>query len=340
MYEIVEVIDKKIWDGFLEKNYTPLPPLFQTWEWGEVQKKMHVPILRLGVKDEKKDLVGICLITYVRARRGTFLHVRHGPILKTYRKDLFSFFIAELKKIAKKKDAAFIRISPFIKKETILDSFFKDMGFLDAPIHKLDAEVCWVLSLEGSFEELLKNMRKSHRYLIKKSQNMGITIHVSKKEEDISKFLPLYKDLSRRKHFIPHKGIQEEFEVFQKSDSVLLFLAEYEKETIAGALVLFLPDMAIYHHSASLEAYKHIPAQYLIQWEIIQQCKKRGIGYYNFWGISLPSETRHPWKGLSLFKTGFGGDIWEFVHAKDLPLNLWYWRTYAIEYLTKIRKGY
>ncbi len=83
-----------------------------------------------------------------------------------------------------------------------------------------------------------------------------------------------------------------------------------------------------------------MPAMYLLQWEVIKEAKKRNMTYYIFWGIAPNENRRHPWRGLTLFKTGFGGEKRVFMHAKDLPLSLWYWKTYAIDMLTKLKKGY
>jgi lipid II:glycine glycyltransferase (peptidoglycan interpeptide bridge formation enzyme) len=107
---------------------------------------------------------------------------------------------------------------------------------------------------------------------------------------------------------------------------------------LSAALIIFYNYQAIYHHSASIE--QKIPVNYLLQWEIIKEAKKRGKKIYNMWGICPEDKRRHPWKGLTLFKKGFGGRIVEYLHAQDYPLSSFYCTTYIIECLRKYIKGY
>lgn len=336
MITIKHIFSKQEWEKFLYEHASTYP-FFQSWNWGEVQEKLGFEVLRFGIFDNK-TLIGVCMVIVINAKRGRYLHLRHGPIFSRYSKEYVDCFIDYLSAIGKDKHAFFIRMSPLLAVGSV--SEISDKKWKNAPIHNMDGEICWVLDITKSEDDLLKNMRKSHRYLIRKAPSYGIEIFKTEDQKYISEFLEIYKDLSKRKHFVPHKGIAEEFAVLTKDKQVLLFLAKYEKKLIAGALILFVGDMAIYHHSSSLDAYKHIPASYLIQWEAIKEAKKRGKQLYNFWGIAPTAAKNHPWQGLTLFKTGFGGYKREFLHAQDLPLSTWYYKTFFIEYIAKMRKGY
>lgn len=338
MLQVHEINNKKTWDNFIHDTNNNFPPFFQTWEWGDVQKKEGTTVWRLGLYDEE-ELVGIASVTLVVAKRGTYLHLRHGPVFKHYTKKYIDFLIRFLSEKGKKSGISFIRLSPLID-EQIGAKLFPSSQFRDAQIHAMDAEVCWILPLDVSEEEILKNMRKSHRYLIKRSLTSGVTIERTKNMNKLKEFLPLYTNLAHRKHFVAHRGLEEEFHIFSQYDEALLFLAYFEGKVIAGALIDFVDGMAIYRHSASDEQFKHVPAMYLLQWEVIKEAKKRGMKYYNFWGIAPTDNPRHPWRGLTLFKTGFGGEKKEFMHAKDYVLSFGYWKVFAIELFTKIKKGY
>lgn len=337
MLKIVDV-QKKEWEAFLKTQKNTGYPFFQTWEWGEVQKKLGFFVKRVGIID--KSLVGTCLIVDVKARRGRYLHLRHGPVFSTFNEKNFDFFIDYTRKLAKERGASFIRLSPLLPKEKAIEEYFKQKRFLPSAIHNMDAEICWALPLDVSEEELLKQMRKSHRYLIKKSMTMGIKIVRTQNISEIDRFISLYIDLSQRKHFIPHQGIKEEFKEFSKSDKEISLLANYQGKIISGAIIAFVGDLAIYRHSASLYEYRNIPASYLIQWNAILEAKKRGLSLYNFWGIAPTDSKNHPWQGLTLFKTGFGGKKLEFLHAHDLPVSNKYLFTFLIESIQKKLKGY
>ncbi len=338
MYVIKEVNDKKIWELFLRQSV--FYPFFQSWNWGEVQKKLGFNVFRLGIYSSNQVLIGVCQIVEIKARRGHYFHLRHGPVFFQIDTQVFHWFIEQIKKMAEDKRVSFLRTSPLIEKEKIDKNMLKNLHFYSAPIHNMDAEVCWILDITKPEEELLKDMRKSHRYLIRKALQMNLKLIRTTKDSDIERFMPLYRSLSEIKHFVPHKGVKEEFEMFKKDNQEVLYLVEYEKKIIAGALIAFVGNMAIYRHSASDKLYNHIPASYLIQWEAIREAKKRGMKLYNFWGIAPFDKPNHPWQGLTLFKTGFGGEKKEFLHAQDMPLSLLYWKNYVIDFLSKMKKGY
>lgn len=339
MLEVKEIANKKIWEKFLARSEIRFFPFFQSWNWGEVQKKLGHDVVRLGMFRSKK-LVALCQIVDIKARRGHYLHLRHGPVLLPFDQQVFDVFVDYIKKMALEKRACFVRISPIVKKEHVNFAMLKKKGFLPAPIHNMDAEICWVLDIQKPEVELLKSMRKTHRYLIRKAETMDIEVVRTKNVSDIGSFLSLYSNLSKRKHFVPHKGVKEEFEEFSKASQEILFLAKHKRKVISGALIAFVGSVAIYRHGASAQGYKDIPASYLLQWKAILEAKKRGKALYNFWGIAPDDKVGHPWAGLTLFKKGFGGEKVEFLHAQDLPLTIWYWKTYIIEYISKLRKGY
>lgn len=336
--EVKFITDKHIWEKFITQ-YAP-QSLFQSWNWGEVIKKSNNfknKIWRLGIYD-RNILIGIAQVIKLTAKRGIFLHVRHGPVLSSWNKECFNILLNHLVILGRKENAWFIRMSPLISNSSENLSLFENFGFKDAPIHRLDGELCWVLDLEMNENTLLSNMRKTTRYLIRQAKRMGVEIKKSRKLNDLESFIDLYHQTSRRHQFVPHTGLGEEFREFLKEDQIILFQGYYQKKLLAAALIIFYNHQAIYHHSASVE--QKIPVNYLLQWEAIIEAKKRGMKIYNFWGVSPSESKRHPWKNLSLFKMGFGGRMQEYLHAKDYPLFSFYYITYLVEVFRKIYKGY
>jgi len=97
------------------------------------------------------------------------------------------------------------------------------------------------------------------------------------------------------------------------------------------AIIIFYGDTAYYHFSASVSGHNELPFSYFLQWEIIKEAKKRGIKHYNFWGIAPNSNPKHRFAGVTLFKTGFGGERVDWLHAHDLPVSPLYYLTYTFE---------
>lgn len=329
MAYISAIVSPQEWDSFV-KQHSPTA-LFQSWAWGEVERRLGHTIWRWGWFEDSK-LIAVAQIKKVSARRGTFLHVRHGPIVT--RQKYWKKIHEDLIDLARKEKAWFIRISPHVAYTTV----FQTLGFVSAPIHAMDAEHCWVLDLDKSEEEILADMRKTTRYEIRRAQKLGVRVHRSMNIKDLKAFHELYEETRRRHGFVGHAGIDEEFSIFAEGHALTLYTATFEKKLLAAAIILDWGNEAIYHHGASISS--KIPASYLIQWEAIREAKKRGKKVYNFWGIAPENNANHPWRGITLFKKGFGGRQMEFMHAQDYPVSPLYVIPKTIESIRKRLKGY
>lgn len=333
--EIHPVEEKGTWDKFVLR-YAPVA-LFQSWLWGKVQVCLGNPLWRYGLY-EGKSLVGLFQIVKVAARRGTFLHVRHGPVLVSQKKRHWRPVVSFFREKASEERALFVRLSPQIDDTHFNRQLLKHFGMRPAAIHAMDGEYCWVLDLAPSEEELLAAMRKTTRYEVRQAARMGVTVTVTGDPRRLPDFFRLYQATTSRHNFVPHQGIAEEFKVFASEDQAKLFLAYREQQLLSAAIVLFYGDQAIYHHGASIVS--KVPASYLVQWQAIKEAKKRGMKVYNFWGISSDNATHHPWRGITLFKKGFGGREVRFIHAHDLPVSPFYIVPRIVETARRLIKGY
>jgi lipid II:glycine glycyltransferase (peptidoglycan interpeptide bridge formation enzyme) len=115
-------------------------------------------------------------------------------------------------------------------------------------------------------------------------------------------------------------------EILGEKDFAKMYLAEYEGETIAGVIVTFYEDTATYYYGASSNKHRNVMAPYLLQWHAIKEAKSRNMKKYDFLGISPPDAKNHPWQGVTEFKMKFGGEIVEYVKAKEFIFKpFWYW---------------
>src|SRR5579859_3405466 len=145
MFHSKEITSLAVWEEFIKNSTSIDYPFFQGWNWGEVLKKLSVPVTRMGYYQED-TLVAVLQFVEVKAKRGHYLYLRHGPILTSYSSDLVSFILSEIKTYAKQKSASFIRISRFPSSEEA-STFFKKMGFITSALQTSDAEVCWILDI-------------------------------------------------------------------------------------------------------------------------------------------------------------------------------------------------
>ena len=356
--EVKEIQNKKEWEDFLlscqDKTF------LQSWNWGEFNKLMGNKIWRLGVYESDTGLTSVALVVKIQAKRGTFLVIQHGfsmseillnksgsfpQGIKPYEqnREVLRKVRDKLKEIAREEGCSFIRVAPLLERSGENIKLFKDLGFREAPIHASAYEATWKLDLSLPEEELLKNMRKTTRYLIRQAQkNANIETFRRQNIDDVDIFYQIHQEVVKIQKFIPFslEYLKNEFSAFLPDDRVSLFFGKYRGKIIAAAFVIFWSNIGFYHHAALLPKYHKIPIAYLLQWEAIKEAKKRGCKLYDFWGYVNPRENpKHPWAGPTFFKMGFGGRPYEYLKTQDFPLSKKYWLTYLFEKLRKTKRG-
>ena len=334
---ISELTNQNQWQQFID---TLEPHTFlQDWEWGDVQKKLGSTIWRLGLS-EGEDLWGVALVVKVVARRGSFLFVPHGPLIK---KEKYSAGLKALsdylKELSEKENCSFFRISPLIEDLEVSKEIFENLDYRNAPTH-MHPELAWILDLEESEEKLLSNMRKNTRYSVRKAEKDGVEIEITEDKERLKDFFPVYDETAERQNFTPFakRYLETEYELLNQAGKVLLFFAKFEGEIVSVAMIVVNKTSAFYHHGASSQKNSQLTASHLLQWSVIKEAKRRGCKMYNFWGIAPPDKPKHPWAGLSRFKMGFGGHPEAYVHAQDMVIKPSYWLNYGIEYVRRLRR--
>ncbi|MDP2664829.1 MAG: peptidoglycan bridge formation glycyltransferase FemA/FemB family protein [bacterium] len=337
--EVREILQKDAWEKFLSQQTRKT--FLHSWSWGEFQEALGNKVWRFGIF-AGTELLSVALVVKVHAKRGSFLLVPHGPVGTVTRVVVLQTLLEELKTLAAKEEVFFIRMNPIWERTEENTKMFQALGFRPAPI-QTHPEASWKLDLTPSEDELFHAMRKTTRYLIRHAEkNPDISISSSNDPNDVKVFSKLHNKVSKRQHFVPFslEYLEKEFGVFSKNNEVALFWAKYKGEIAAGSFVVFWSGIGFYHHAVSLNEYAKYSLPYLLQWEAIQEAKKRGCVLYDFWGYVDPVKHKgHPWAGPTLFKMGFGGKAHEYVKTQDFVLSPKYWLTYFFETMRKVRRG-
>ena len=347
---IEEITSKDQWNSFVVSVTDDT--FHQAWEWGETYKNKGSMVWYLGLLDENRNLVGASLTIKVTAKRGSFLLVPHGPLfinsIRNNEKELaaaLKVLTTHLIELAKKEHCTFIRIAPTLKRNEENAQVFRSNDYKKAPIF-VQSELSWRLNLEPSEEELLSGMRKSTRYILKRADSYGLTITSSANHDDFERFYDLYKETVKNQEFVGQgKGfIEEEFRTFSASGNARLYFAQSQQDgkaiDLATAMIITQGSSGFYHYGASRKDDKNTPAPHLLQWHIIKDLKARGFSYYNFWGISEEDKPNHPWRGLSIFKRGFGGEELAYLKTQDYILSPLYWLNWVVETARRIKRNY
>jgi peptidoglycan pentaglycine glycine transferase (the first glycine) len=340
-FKIAEVNDKDQWE---ELNESCAEKTFmQSWSSREWRQAMGQKVGLLGVWHKDKLIAGALYVIMPMIKKFgldfSFIFIPHGPIIRDEhesQKNKIIFEIANyLKALAQEnKNIIFIRIAPAWIKNILEAKLFKKSGWQKAPMF-ITPEVTWTLDISQPEEKILREMRKTTRYLIKKGLgNSDLIITSGTDSKDLNNFLKLYKETVGRHHFqaFTLDYLKKELDCLKKENQILILNALYQGKPIASGMIVFYQKTAYYHQGASSAFQpKDAPGSYLIQWAAIQEARKRGCQFYNFWGIADKDNPHHAYYGLSLFKKGFGGFRTDYFQTHDIPLRWWYWLNYFLE---------
>jgi peptidoglycan pentaglycine glycine transferase (the first glycine) len=374
---VTDTLEASAWDAFLSRQR--YRPFLQSWTMGEVYGDIGQRPIRLAVTRDER-CIAICQAVVVPARRGRHLAVLYGPLFDAALtpddvRALLPAFYDALRDAALAEGCSFIRMSPFLELEDgmRLVELLDEHGVrpLKSPLHLL-AEHIWYLPLgthdawaeraAGSGqraatgrteEEILMAMRKTTRNLIRRAEKDGVTVEASTEPlKDVETFIKLHDETRKRHKFTPYSNafFRAQVRAFSPRNEATVYVARWQDKVIAASIHMHAFGETSYHHGASDSLHSKVPASYLLQWTAIKDALKRGDHVYNFWGIApvtpdaegtpRVADPKHPFAGVTLFKSGFGGELLDLTPCIDLPLKFSYRLTRAFEFVRKWRRGF
>jgi lipid II:glycine glycyltransferase (peptidoglycan interpeptide bridge formation enzyme) len=266
----------------------------------------------------------------------------------------------EIKKIAKAEKCVFVRFRPqlFVTPENL--ERVKKTGGRPAPFH-LHAQNTVILDLTKSEDELLSSMRRQTRYEVRRSAKLALTVKCGNDRALFEEFHKVQVETAKRQNFIP--PTMDELEAYHEifKDHAKIYFVETSKNLTAdgkkviegepkgdfipaGTMInygLFLDygEEVEYFEAASTEFGHLVPGAYAMLWQAMRDYKKQGLTRFNLWGIAPPNQPHHRYAKVTTFKTGFGGEIIEFVPAHDLVISkIGYMKDLIVETARKKRR--
>lgn len=322
----IEIIEnKEQWDTFLTTQEHS--NILQSWAWGEFQKELGRKIWRIGIYNEQY-LIGVALAQLIPTKFRTHIYVSNGPvILPPFLEDGITKLTGYLKALGIQEKVRFVRMDPLIEDTEKNNSIMTKAKLKKATTH-VQAENKWILDISDDEEKVLKEMEKSTRYEIKKSEKEGVVVNSSTEIKDYEEFEKIFLETVKRQKFIPHPiaYYKKQFEILSSSNNYRVFLAKKDSKTISCALIGLFGDTAFYLHAGSMndrEINKLMGPQAVV-WGAIKYAKSLNMKYFDFWGITTSKNPKDPWSGFTRFKKGFGGSLFKTIRAYDLPLSPMY----------------
>ncbi|MFH1173338.1 MAG: peptidoglycan bridge formation glycyltransferase FemA/FemB family protein [bacterium] len=296
----------------------------QSGHWADFQQSLNRPVWRFLAK-ENNEIIGSALVIKQPLPLGRhYLYCPRGPLVLKEENQALIILLDKIKELAKKEGSIFLRIEPLVGSA----GFLKNNNFVKtAPVQPQNT---LRLSLDQPAEKILAGFHQKTRYNIRLAEKKGIKIRISTSENDLDAFWQLIKQTSVRDKFNSHP--REYYSALVRGlggqGLLKIFIAEHGGKVLAVNLNIFFGDTAIYLHGASSDESRNLMAPYLLQWAAIQEAKKLGFRYYDFWGVAPEKAVNHPWAGVTRFKLGFGGQRLDYLGAWDLPIKKFWYKLY------------
>lgn len=302
-------------------------------EWAEIVKKFpeanflqspaYAEMNRLigeKVIIEDFDGKGRALMIVREAKRGKYLEIPCGPLIDWKDTKLVKRVLKRINEIAKAEKCVFVRIRPQLYKTPENMKILERAGLKKSPMH-LAAEHTVVIDLKKTEEELLSNMRRQTRYDVRRAEKLGISVLKSNSEELFKEFHGVQAETARRQKFIPPSLETLLAERAAFGDNITIYVAMENEEAIAYGLIIKDGKEGDYYEAASTDLNRKLPGAHAILWRAMRDLKAEGYERFNLWGIAPAGQPHHRYAGVTTFKTGFGGEIVEYVPAHDMIIS-------------------
>lgn len=298
----------------------------QSFEWGEFRESLGTKLKRYGLF-ENKNLKTAFQLTFHKIPLTKYFvgYLPKGPFPDKN--------LAEaLTKIGQENRCAFIKIEPDVKvssSKSQVSSIFRNSP------KPLFTKFNFVLDLEKSEDELLKNMHPKTRYNIKVAQKHEVKIEERTDSEAFEIYLKLYFETTKRQGYHGHNKDyhRKVWQTLRDAGMARLLIAYYQLSTTnyqpLTAWMLFNFKKTLYYpYGGSSKTHPEVMANNLVAWEAIKLGKKLGLKEFDMWGALGPdANSSDPWYGFHKFKQGYGGDLVEYLGTYDLVFN---WPVYIL----------
>lgn len=205
--------------------------------------------------------------------------------------------------IARFRDGMTILIVKFIQPEDDVAPITRLHGLVSTPdARRMFHKYTFVIDLSMTVDQLWMAMRPTNRNLCRKAEQAGVHVRLETAPtvEDIDRFLVLYGEMARSRGLaIPQRTM---LMTMFANRQLILACAEKDGATLSMALVYLASQSAMYLYSVTpgrnIDGVGH-----LLQWEVMQELKSRGISQYDLGGVPRVDDS----DGIFKFKKGFGG---------------------------------
>lgn len=336
------ITDAKTWNATLA--LMPTAHVLQAWEWGDFKAEttgwepQRVAFMQRGK--------AVALAQILTRREGPFkvMYVPKGPALDYTNADLRDAVLRELKRIAERAHAIFIKIDPDVVTGVGIpgepDAAEVPLGqqiarewaaaglvFSDEQVQFRNSQI---VDLRQDLDDIMAGMKSKTRYNVRLAARRGVTVRLGDMT-DLDLLYDLYAETARRDEFVirPLEYYRKAWGAFMRAGLAQPIIAEHKGEALAHVIVFGFGKWAWYFYGASSAEERNRMPTYALQWEAIRWAKAQNMAIYDFWGAPDDfADENDPLAGVFRFKQGFGGTVVRRIGAWDYPASPRLYRLY------------
>jgi lipid II:glycine glycyltransferase (peptidoglycan interpeptide bridge formation enzyme) len=308
--------DAESWDRELAERASPAP-LLQSWAWGEVQANAGWMIERL----QGAGAMASVLVREVGPAREAY--VPRGPVPATAASLDWLAAWARMARIAK------LVVEPEAPEN--LAEALTERGFTRvAAIQPQHTRIVKLLPPT----ELLATFRHGRRYNIRTGIKRGVVVEEGK---DAAELARQSAAVERRESIrLPDRRYYDLLLDLLPWCRTYTAFGPEKHEPLATVLVARHAGRAYSLFAGRSGAHQELMGNDLAWWSAISSAAEAGATDFDLWGVPPPdARPGHPWEGLGMFKSEFGGEAVAYAGAWQMVLSASRARLLGIERKTR-----
>ncbi len=261
--------------------------------------------------------------------------------------ELLLKLLPEIHAIAKRRNSIFYRLELLVDRATPLaeqwQSAFVYTKF-EKSFEEVQPEHRQIVPLGHDEAAVLAQMKQKGRYNIRLAEKSGIFVRETTpktKDDDVSTFYRLFAQTAKRDKFSirPKSYFQQLVTLLYEHNCGRLFVATFEGEPVAAAIITLYDGYASYLYGASGDRHREKMGPYGLHWAAMLWSITQGAKAYDLLAIrptDWDTKKKHAYDGITQFKQQFGGQSTSLLGSWDLPLDPgWYTLFSSVEKLRR-----
>ncbi|NCP66941.1 peptidoglycan bridge formation glycyltransferase FemA/FemB family protein [bacterium] len=331
--------DAVAWDAFIKEASDG--SIHQCTAWREFQKTIPGREQVLGFYAVDKSGKWLAATWCVKMSTGFlsthWYYSARGPVIKTEAKTIRADFLKQISEHLKKEKGLFWRLDPYWQNSdwVAIKSEAQTLQIENATKNFQPTDSL-LLDLRPEADVISAQMHRQGRKALRLADNAGVQVEILSASEvtpeHFNDWQTLNKDTTKRDGFFGHDKTYYENFIKTLSPATYLCLAQHEGKTVAAAILTVHHEKAIYYFGASSSDpdSRDLRAPYALQWAMILKAKSLGAKTYDFTGITPEDQPDHPYKGITQFKTRFGGYRSTYANGREVVLNPTWYKLYRL----------